>query len=265
MLLVSDRMTAPAVTSSIDDAIDDVVRIFQRESISATPVLLGERLAGVVSTTDIVHFLSNEAGGAGTVGSIMTAPALTAQPGEPLEDAAWRLARARFHRLVVTNGDRPVGVLSACDVLEAVRERRIQAAIGTLMTAPVETIDIGDSIDTATQKLATTNVHGIVVVDGESPVGVYTHREAIAARRLPPTLRLRPVEDVMSQETICLDVDTPAYRAAGYGISMNVRRLLVVQGRHLVGIVSAIDLVGALAPAHGLSGSATLGSRLARV
>ena len=60
----------------------------------------------------------------------------------------------------------------------------------------------------------------------------------------------------MSQETICLDVETPIYRAAGYGISMNVRRLLVVQGRRLVGIVSALDLVGALAPAEGLSGSA---------
>ena len=58
MLLVSDRMTAPAVTSSIDDAIDDVARVFQRESISATPVLSGERLAGVVSTTDVIRFLS---------------------------------------------------------------------------------------------------------------------------------------------------------------------------------------------------------------
>ncbi len=251
MLLVSDRMTAPAVTSSVDAAIDDVARLFQRESITATPVLSGGRLAGVVSTTDVVRFLSGEVSGAGTVGSIMTAPALTAHPDEPLEDAAWRLARARFHRLVVTKADLPVGVLSACDVLEVVRERRIRACIGTLMTAPVETIDVGDTIDAGTRKLATTNVHGIVVVDGDSPVGVYTHREAIAAHRLPPTLRLRPVEEVMSQETICLDVETPIYRAAGYGISMNVRRLLVVQGRRLVGIVSALDLVGALAPATG--------------
>jgi CBS domain-containing protein len=207
---------------------------------------------------DVVRFLSDDASAAGTVGSIMTAPALTAQPDEPLEDAAWRLARARFHRPVVTDGDLPVGVLSACDVLEVVREQRIQACIGTLMTTPVETVDIGDTIDTATRKLATSNVHGIVVVDGESPVGVYTHREAIAARRLPPSLRLRPVEDVMSQETICLDVETPIDRAAGYGTSMDVRRLLVVQGRRLVGIVSALDLIGALAPAKGLSGSAGL-------
>jgi CBS domain-containing protein len=256
MLLVSDRMTAPVVTTTVDATVDDVAQIFQRASISATPVLSGGRLAGVVSTTDVIHFFSHEASGAGTVGSIMTAPAFTARPDEPLEDAAWRLARARFHRLVVTEGDRPVGVLSASDVLETVRERRIDASIGTLMTAPVETIDVGDTIEAATRQLAATNVHGIVVVDGDSPVGVYTHREAIAAHRLPPILRQRPVEDVMSQETICLDVETPIYQAAGYGVSMDVRRLLVVQRRRLVGIVSALDLVGVLAPTSGLGGSA---------
>jgi CBS domain-containing protein len=248
-------MTAPAVTTTVDATVDDIAQIFQRASISATPVLSGERLAGVVSTTDVMHFLSLEASGTRTVGSIMTAPAFTARPDEPLEDAAWRLARARFHRLVVTQNDKPVGILSASDVLETVRERRIDASIGTLMTAPVETIDVGDTIEAASRKLAATNVHGIVVVDGDSPVGVYTHREAIAAHRLPPILRQRPVEDVMSQETICLDIETPIYDAASCGVRMDVRRLLVVQHRRLVGIVSALDLVGVLAPAKDLAGS----------
>jgi CBS domain-containing protein len=260
MILVRDRMTAPAVTSRVEDTIDDVARIFERKSISATPVLAGERLAGVVSTTDVVRFLWREPSASGTVASIMTVPAFVVGPDEPLAEAAWLLARARVHRLVVTDGDRPVGVLSASDALEAVRERRIGAPIRTLMTAPVETIDVSDTIDAATQKLVTTNVHGLVVVDGDFPVGVYTHREAIAAHKLPPTLRLRPVEDVMSQQTICLDVETPIYRAAGYGIGMDVRRLLVVKRRRLVGIVSALDLVGALTPAMGVTGSASASS-----
>ena len=255
MLLVRDRMTAPALTSRVEATIDDVARIFERESISATPVLAGEHLAGVVSTTDVVRFLSREASARGR--------SRLDHDRTRLHRAARRAARrggvaacARaFHRLVVTDGDLLVGVLSASDALEAVRERRIGAPIGTLMTAPVETIDIGDTIDSATQKLATTNVHGIVVVDGDSPVGVYTHREAIAAHKLPPTLRLRPVEDVMSPQTICLDVETPAYCAAGSSIGMNVRRLLVVDRRRLVGIVSALDLVGALAHAIGATGA----------
>jgi predicted transcriptional regulator len=248
-------MTSPAVTVRVDASTEDVARIFERESISAMPVLSAEGLAGVVSTTDVVHFLARDTSAVGTVGSIMTAPALAVRPDEPLNNAAWLLARARTHRLIVTDCAMPVGVLSVRDVLEAVREQRVRQCIGSLMTVPVETVDVGDTIDSATRKLATTNVHGIVVVDDDSPVGVYTHREAIAAHRLPPTLRQRPVEEVMSQQTICLDIDTPTYRAAGYGIGMNVRRMLVVQRGRLAGIVSALDLVGTLAPATGPTGS----------
>jgi predicted transcriptional regulator len=51
----------------------------------------------------------------------------------------------------------------------------------------------------------------------------------------------------MSYETICLDADTPVYRVAAYAISMNVRRLLIVDHRELVGILSTVDLLDAVA------------------
>lgn len=53
----------------------------------------------------------------------------------------------------------------------------------------------------------------------------------------------------MSYETICLDADTPAHRAAAYAISMNVRRLLVVSHRDLVGVLAVVDLLRPLADA----------------
>ena len=70
--------------------------------------------------------------------------------------------------------------------------------------------------------------------------------EAIAARALPANLREMPVERVMSYETVCLDVATPVHRAASYVVAMNVRRILVVEKRDLVGIMSCLDLVACL-------------------
>ena len=117
------------------------------------------------------------------------------------------------------------------------------------MRMPVESVEVGAPISDAVERLASANVHGIVVVDGSAPVGVFTHAEALAAKKLPPALRESPVEDVMSYETICLDVATPIHRAASYMVSMNVRRILVVEHRRLVGIVSCLDLVDILARA----------------
>jgi CBS domain-containing protein len=114
------------------------------------------------------------------------------------------------------------------------------------MTTTVESVDIGDTIEDAVRRLSAARVHGVVVADGSFPVGVFTHTEALAARKLPASLRAGPVEEVMSYETVCLDVSTPIYRAAAYAISMDLRRVLVVHDRKLVGILSPIDLVRVL-------------------
>jgi CBS domain-containing protein len=136
--------------------------------------------------------------------------------------------------------------------MKVVKELRIATPLAEVMTTPVTTIDLGDSIDEALSKLDRTNVRGLVVLDGRWPVGVFTHTEAIHARALPAELRHTAVEEVMSYEMLCLDVATPLYRVAGQAVAMQVRRILAVEKRDLRGIVSGYDLVRiATLPADG--------------
>lgn len=249
MIVVRDCMTAPAQTVPFDARAVDIMKLLEERSISAVPVVEDGRLTGIVSTTDLVRTLAGNADPGLRADRVMTAPVVVAAPAEPLDEAARRLVAARVHRLIVTEGERPVGVLSARDMLAELFRRRPPAAIRAIMTAPVETVAVGDSVGEAIVKLASAGVHGLVVVDGTFPVGVFTHAEALAARRLPETVKRGPVEDAMSYETICLDADTPIHRAAAHAMAMNVRRILVVEHRHLVGVLSAIDLVGVLARA----------------
>jgi CBS domain-containing protein len=157
------------------------------------------------------------------------------------------MVAAGVHRLVVVEGDRVVGILAARDVLEEVMARPIDDSLRSVMTTPVEAIGIGDTIATALARIASVRVHGLVVVDGMSPVGLFTHAEAIACQSLPLELRERPVEEVMSYEILCLDGSTKIRRAAAYASVMNARRMIVLEDKHLVGIVSSLDLVRALA------------------
>ncbi len=115
------------------------------------------------------------------------------------------------------------------------------------MNPCVVTVDLGQTIDAAIEQLAASGVRGLVVMDGRSPVGVFTQLEAIKARGLPAEQRRMPVEEVMSYETICLDVATPLYRVAGYMLQMRVRRVLAVEHRRLAGILSSFDLLSAVA------------------
>jgi CBS domain-containing protein len=244
---VRTRMSRPAVTVSVDKRGAEIERLLEAQGISSVPVVDGDVVVGVVSSTDLLRAPVGEPRRAS---ELMSSPAIIAQPDEALDLAAWRMVAARVHRLVVVDRDqRPVGVLAAYDVLEELVSRRIEDPIAAVMSSPVEAIDIGDPIDDAIARLASTNVHGLVVVDGLSPVGVFTHTEALASRRLTPALRARPVEEVMSADTSCLNVATPIRRAAAYALATKARRLLVVQSRHLVGIVSPLDLIGVLSRA----------------
>jgi CBS domain-containing protein len=247
MPLVRERMTAPAVTQPADALLPTVIALLEARAISAVPVVSADRLVGIVSTTDLI---GAPAYAGATLGDRMTSPVVTIGPDATLEEAARRLVSARVHRVVVTQDDRVLGILSARDVLEDVKRLHIDLPIAQFMTPDVETIDVGDGIDLAIERLVATKVHGLVVLDGTWPVGVFTHAEALAARKLPPTLRSGPVEDVMSYETVCLDADTPVYRAAAYAISLNVRRLLAVDRRKLVGVLSVLDLLNVFASPH---------------
>jgi CBS domain-containing protein len=247
MPFVRDRMTSPAITLAPDVRVPDVVAALEKHAVSAVPIVRDGHLVGIVSTTDLVADESAAQDQAKRASDLMRAPVFVVGPDDPVEEAARRMSRERVHRLVVVDKDRPIGVISARDILTEVKAAHTATPIGDLMTSDLVTVEIGDSIDEAIARLAVARVHGLVVLDGTRPVGVFTHVEALAARRLPPELRKSPVEEVMSYETICLDQKTPVYRAAGHAIATNIRRILVVHEHYLVGVLSCLDLLKALA------------------
>lgn len=253
---VRDRMSSPVATVDASAALADVVSAVEARGVSALAVTDADRLVGLVSTTDLVAALAR-AEAAGSDGpevrarDVMSYPVATTGADRPLVEAARAMVTSRIHRLVVKGGEGatagvPRGILAARDLLDEVKATGKRTPISELMTAEVRTLDVGDPVSRAVAELADAKVHGLVVVENGRPVGVFTHAEALAARKLPPMLRSRPVEEVMSYETICLDATTSVARAAGYAAAMNVRRILVVAERQLVGVVSALDLVRAL-------------------
>lgn len=235
-----------------DEPPHEVARALEARGVSAAVVAGPDgRAAGVVSTTDLLRALPALAGPgaepARTVGELMSSPAIAVGPGATLREAAALMVRHRVHRVLVAEGGRAVGVLGAHDLMRAVFRSRSAVPLGDVMSAPVETVDVGEPVAGALRRLERAGVRGLVVVDGDRPVGAFTHAEALRTRRLAPSLLAAPVEQVMSYETICLNVETPLYRVAGHVIQMNVRRVLAVESRELRGIASGFDLARVVA------------------
>lgn len=243
---VRDCMSSPAVTVRISTPADDVFKLFDR-GYSAVPVLDEEGgLAGVLSTTDAIRSMVSRTPRT-LAGDLMSAPAIIATPDEDLDLVAWRLVAARAHRLVVVEHDRPVGILSTTDLLAGLGDRRVEDPIRSIMSRPVESISLGDSISDAIARLAASGVHALVVMDGLAAVGSFGHPEALAVRRFPASLLEDPVEEVLCRDVVTIDSETPIHRAAADASKTKARRILVTAKGQLVGIVSDLDLVDALA------------------
>lgn len=245
---VADYMSTPAITVRTDDTLKEILQIFDRGVIRAVPVVDRDgSLAGVVSTTDVIRRLAKPLDETLRAADIMSSPVVVATPKEAIDLAAWRLVAARAHRLIVVEDDRPVGVLAVDDALGALLHREVAAPLSSIMSRPVASVLLGASIAEAIARLTNAGVHGLVVLDGLAPVGTFGQTEALSARRLPTLLLEDPVEEVMCDELITLDASTPIQNAARYAWSTKARRILVSEAAQLVGIVSDLDLVDALA------------------
>ncbi len=257
--LVREYMTPSVVSVTPGASLVEVLRTIHEHNVSSVLVRADDHSSvGVISITDLLRVAKQRDVDvtvlkplplmpAGLVASdIVRRHLVTIPASAPVGEAARKMLEHAVHRLFVTEGERVVGVFSTRDALRVVLLRHIETPLKDVMSSPVATVGIGETIDVALEKLDESNLRGLAVVDIKVPVGIFTQLEAIRARALPSRLRARPVEEVMSYETTYLDISTPLYRAAGHGIATVVRRILVTDQRALVGIVTGYDLAKVL-------------------
>ena len=111
------------------------------------------------------------------------------------------------------------------------------------MSTPVLSVQYDETVGQAIDLFRNAHVSGLVVQEGEWPVGLFTQREALEARVMLPTT---PVEEVMTASLVCLQHDTPLHRAAALAIATRARRVLALDGRHVVGLLTGLDFCRAL-------------------
>ncbi len=135
-LTVSDVMTKDVVTVEKDTPFKAVAATLAEHHISAVPVrdMFG-RVVGVVSETDLLrkeefqrsprrtyhftHRAAHSKAEALTAEQLMTSPAVTVEGGCALDEAARLMAARGITRLVVTDGDKLIGIVARSDLLSA--------------------------------------------------------------------------------------------------------------------------------------------------
>lgn len=241
---VTEYMNSPVETMRVGESLLAANAIFTEHGVSALGVVDDAGvIKGVVSRTDILHAAVFSHGETfrvpdRPVEEIMKSPALQVSTDARLAEAAKLMLKNHVHRVFVTTGGKPQGVVSTRDLMRAVREKRIKTPISEIASGSVVKIRAEDPIAMAVDRLELSNKHGLVVVEGDFPVGIFDQACALEARRLPPTTA---VENAMNVRILILPAAMGLGRAAEQALGMNVRRILIEDDRGVTGIVGGLD------------------------
>ncbi|WNS77048.1 CBS domain-containing protein [Bacillus sp. DTU_2020_1000418_1_SI_GHA_SEK_038] len=113
--------------------------------------------------------------------------------------------------------------------------------IRDIMTDNVDSCSLLDNVFEVAVKMKELNVGAIPIVDNDKLVGMITDRDIVlrcVAEKNPPSSK---VEKIMSTDIVTVTKDMDVQEAASLMAKHQIRRLPVVEGDKLIGIVSLGD------------------------
>lgn len=115
--------------------------------------------------------------------------------------------------------------------------------VGEIMTRDVVTVTPEDTVERAVRTMVERDIGSVVVQDSGEPVGLFTERDVTRRILDDSGLLKRRLGDVMSSPVVTAEPGQQIVDAFELMNAKNVRRLPVVEGGRLVGIVTERDLL----------------------
>lgn len=270
---VRDAMHAGLIKCARETPLRDVARLMAVHRVHAI-VTVGaqDELWGVVSDRDLVSVLATGEGI--TAGDASATDVLPVAPDDTLDHAAQLLNEHEVTHLIVVEPatKRPVGIISTLDlagVFAGVRARHDQSAmrVENVMTQDVVMVAPATPLKEVARLLVERDISGVPVVDAASKqlLGVVSERDLLAKQRVDvgrsdgllgwflgedadvEKHEARTAGEAMTAPAITIDKHRSTAAAAGLMAEHGLKRLPVVHGGEVVGIVTRHDLVRAFA------------------
>jgi CBS domain-containing protein len=111
----------------------------------------------------------------------------------------------------------------------------------------VSSVRVDETVFAALELMAAKEIGAVLVFDGPRPVGIFTEREYARQVILKgKASRDTPVRDVMCRDFVCVRPEQTVEDCMALMTDKRVRHLPVLEGGHVVGIISIGDAVQAM-------------------
>ncbi len=116
---VRDVMTPDVIVAKPDDIVGGVREIMRAHDIHSMPIVDDQdRLVGMITSSDLMPGFSARI----PISRIMSSKVYTVTPDADVGTTAQMMRQYHIHHVVVTDGNKVVGVLSSFDLLRLIEE-----------------------------------------------------------------------------------------------------------------------------------------------
>lgn len=253
---VSTIMTKNPMTASVEDPLDEVMRVMDNNDIRHLPVLDGDKVVGVLSDRDLLEATGwlpesqRPEGSPKAVRDLKLARPVTCGPDDTTVMIASDMTSRGIGCLPVLEDDGLVGIITEMDIMRAYldisqHERssaNLKRPVTELMTQPPHSLTPTSTLGEAAKLEVDLHVRHLPVLDDRRLVGIVSDRDIRRARgqgKDESTL----LSAIMSTELLTIEPEEPLWRAASLLLQGHISALPIVDEENCVGIIALIDLL----------------------
>jgi len=248
---IGQIVSRKVVTVTPETSLQEALALMTSSRISCLVVAERKKPIGIFTERDLVKAIARHVEfGNRPISDLMSSPVVTIHGKLNLFEAySIMLSNKIRHHVVVDNSGRIMGVMSQSDLinvlgLEYFVEMRL---IEQVMTKAVMTIPLQMNLSDALARMAESGISCVVVVDGLTPVGILTERDAVrlvAEGVDPDSLKIGPI---MSRPVLTVPLGSTLHKAALLMKEEKIRHIVVVDDLGAIsGIVTQTDIVKGL-------------------
>jgi len=248
-LEVCDIMTEDVTTVCPGSSVVSAAKIMSDKSISCIIVSDNGDLSGIITETDLLKRAVADSNDFRKmkVEHIMSSPVRSVPCNLSVLEASRIMEAEDIRRLVVLEEERLVGIITQTDIVRVLTSYGMWKNISELMTSDVAVIAGSATIREAAEVMASRDISCLVAMENDTVVGIFTERDllkrVIALKRNPAQTILK---DVMSSPVVSIPSNYSIPSASKMMEKMKIRRLLVINDKTLLGVVTQTDILKAI-------------------
>jgi CBS domain-containing protein len=243
---VYDIMSRDVLTISPNASMAEAAKIMGDRHVGSLVVVEEDIAIGIVTERDLlssVIALEKDPKKI-RVKNCMSKGLFTVRPIATAKEAAQEMMRKKG-RLVVTEQDQVVGIVTAADLIKTLPEEEEIGLVDDIMTKEVVTVKADETVASVARMMGRERIGSVLVEIKGIPKAIFTERDLLSNVLATDASIESPVSDFASTPLVTIPSGSSIRDAARLMARKHVRRLPVMSNDRLVGIFTARDLVEA--------------------